>query len=391
MNPIELRQRRAQVWEQAKHLLDKVEAENRNLNAEEKDQYDKLVGELNDLKERIDRAEEAEVLARGIETVAESVIRADRGENKNVEARALAAFIRSGNAAEYRAALNGQDSASDADGGVLVPTLVADQIVGIASNLNFIRSLANVGTINGNTNVPFLATNLSASWGGELSEYTPTKAGLNKLNFSPHKLMAYVPISAELTEDGVVDIVSFIVESIASQFADAEEAAFITGDGSGKPTGILAATGGATVGKTTASPTAITDTELIEWIHSVPLRYRSRAVAVVSDSVLQLAMQLKSSYGGYLFQPSLASGKPDTLLGIPLYVSSNVPAVEAGAKVGFVGDLKQYYIRDRSGIVVQRLVERYAEYDQIVIKARKRLDAKLMRTDAVKALQMAAA
>ena len=104
------------------------------------------------------------------------------------------------------------------------------------------------------------------------------------------------------------------------------------GDGGGKPTGIFAATGGAQTGITAASSTAITADELIDLFYSLKSPYRRKAVWVMNDSTVKAIRKLKDNQGQYLWQPSLTAGTPDTILNRPVYTSSYVPAIAAGAR-----------------------------------------------------------
>ncbi len=97
--------------------------------------------------------------------------------------------------------------------------------------------------------------------------------------------------------------------------ATREEEAFLTGDGSGKPTGIFNATGGGQLGVTAGSATAITADELIDLFYSLNSAYRKNAVWLLNDSTMKNIRKLKDSNGQYLWQPALHEGGFDTLLG----------------------------------------------------------------------------
>jgi len=166
---------------------------------------------------------------------------------------------------------------------------------------------------------------------------------------------------------------------------DKEETALMVGSGSGQPTGV---TVDAEVGKTSASPTAITADEIIDLVHSLGRSYRKRAVFMMADNTLLLLRKLKNTDGDYIFQESLKAGEPSTLLGRPIHISDSMPAATAGLKSILFSDLSYYWLADRTGRYFQELRERYAELGQIGYKANQRVDGKLILPEAVQVLQM---
>ena len=173
------------------------------------------------------------------------------------------------------------------------------------------------------------------------------------------------------------------------RIGDKEEEAFLTGNGTAKPTGILNETGGGEVGITTASATAITADELIDLYYSLKAPYRKNAIWILNDSTVKLIRKLKDSTGQYLWQAGVKDGEVNTILGRPYFTSAYVPAAEAGAKPVIFGDLNYYWIGDRQGISLKRLNELYAGNGQVGFLASKRLDGKLVLPEAVKLLAMA--
>lgn len=161
---------------------------------------------------------------------------------------------------------------------------------------------------------------------------------------------------------------------------------FFTGDGSGKPLGILAASGGAETGITAASATAITADELIDLFYSLKSPYRRNAVWVLNDSTIKAVRKLKDGSGQYLWQPSLTAGTPDTILGRPVRTSAYMPAIAASAKTIAFGDFSYYWIADRQGRSFKRLNELYAANGQVGFLASQRVDGKMILPEAVKVL-----
>ena len=189
----------------------------------------------------------------------------------------------------------------------------------------------------------------------------------------------------------IFDLESYISREFARRIGAAEEEAFFTGNGTGKPTGLLHTTGGAEVGVTTKNATALTFDEVMDLFYSLRAPYRRNAVFMTNDATMKVLRQLKNGNGDYIWQPSVTAGTPDTILNRPVYTSTFMPTITAGAKTMVFGDMNYYWIADREGRKFQRLNELYAPTGQVGFLASQRVDGKLILPEAVKVLQMKAA
>ena len=181
---------------------------------------------------------------------------------------------------------------------------------------------------------------------------------------------------------------SYIANEFARRIGAAEEEAFFTGNGSGKPLGILAATGGAGTGKTAAKANEISFDEVIDLFYSLRAPYRRKAVFVMNDATVRELRKLKSA-NGYLWQPSATAATPDTILNRPVYTSSFMPTIASGAKTILFGDLSYYWVADRQSRTFKRLNELYAATGQVGFLASERVDGKLILAEACKVLAQA--
>ena len=195
-----------------------------------------------------------------------------------------------------------------------------------------------------------------------------------------------IKVSEELLNDSVFDLESYIAREFARRIGTKEEEAFFTGDGTGKPLGILAASGGAETGVTAASATTVTADELMDLFYSLKSPYRKNAVWILNDSTIKAIRKLKDNNGQYLWQPSLVAGTPDTILGRPVKTSAYMPAIAAGAKTIAFGDFSYYWIADRQGRSFKRLNELYAANGQVGFLGSQRVDGKMILPEAVKVL-----
>ena len=283
--------------------------------------------------------------------------------------------------------MNALQIGTDSEGGYLVPDEYERTLVEALEEENIFRQLAKIiQTSSGDRKIPVVATKSTASWIDEEGAYLESDDSFGQVSIGAYKLGTMIKVSEELLNDSVFDLESYISREFARRIGAKEEEAFFTGDGSGKPLGILAATGGAEIGITAASATAITADELIDLFYSLKAPYRRNAVWVLNDSTIKAIRKLKDNQGQYLWQPSLTAGAPDLLLGKPVRTSAYMPAIAADAKTIAFGDFSYYWIADRQGRSFKRLNELYAATGQVGFLASQRVDGKLILPEAIKVL-----
>ncbi|MDL2318592.1 phage major capsid protein, partial [Eubacteriales bacterium OttesenSCG-928-A19] len=205
---------------------------------------------------------------------------------------------------------------------------------------------------------------------------------------SAYKLATMIKISEELLNDSAFNMPAYIAKEFGRRIGNREEESFIIGNGTGKPLGLLADTGGAEVGVTATSESAITLDDVLDLFYSLKSPYRRTANFIMNDSTVKAIRKLKDSTGQYLWQPSIKEATPDTILSRPLYTSAYMPELGAGVKPIAFGDYRYYWIADRQGRVFKRLNELYASTGQVGFLAWQRVDGKLILPEAVKVLKM---
>ncbi len=257
---------------------------------------------------------------------------------------------------------------------------------------NIFRQMAKViKTSSGDRKIPVVASKGTASWIDEEGAYPESDDSFGQVSIGAYKLGTMIKVSEELLNDSVFDLQSYISREFARRIGAKEEEAFFTGDGKGKPLGVLAATGGAETGVTAASATAVTADELMDLYYSLKSPYRKKSVWVLNDSTIKAIRKLKDNNGQYLWQPSLTAGAPDMILGRPIKTSAYMPAIAAGAKTIAFGDFSYYWIADRQGRSFKRLNELFAATGQVGFLASQRVDGKMILAEAVKVLVQKAA
>ncbi len=397
---LEMRQKRADLWDKAKAFLDEHEGENGVMSAEDTAEYERMEQEVSDMGHAIERMERAEQLDREMNEAANPVLvgqpersapAADnkRGTASDAYKKAFWNSIRGRMNYDVRNALQVGELT---EGGYTVPDEFENQLIEALQEENIMRGLVHViSTSSGDRKIPLVTNYGSASWIEEEAQIPESDVAFNQITLGAHKLATAIRISQELLNDSAFDLASFIAHEFQRRAGAAEEEAILSGDGSHKPIGLLHATLGAQVGVTTASTTAITADELIDLQHSLKSGYRRKAAFIMNDACIKAIRKLKDGQGQYLWQPSIREGVPDMILNTRVYMSNYMPLVEAGNKVVLYGDYSYYWLADRAGRTLQRLNELYAMTDQVGFKLTERLDGRLILPEAVKVMQMKAA
>ena len=216
-----------------------------------------------------------------------------------------------------------------------------------------------------------------------------TDPAWSQITLGSYKLGGNVLVSEELLFDSSYDVQATLARSFGRSFALGEDQYCLTGTGSGQPTGIFTEAGTGSV--TAAAVAAVTTDELMDLYHTVAPEYRvgTKCAWVMHDSTAKAIRQLKDSNNQYLWQPGLAAGQPDSLLGRPVYLNSNVAELATGNKTIAFCNFDYFTIVDRGAIAVQRLDELYANTGQIGFRGYKRFDARLGQDAACGILTMA--
>ena len=398
MTILELREKRAKAWEAAKAFLDSRRNDKGILSAEDDATYTKMEQEITDLGKEIARQERQEALEAEL----------SKPTATPLTGKPLGGSVdeRTGRATdEYRSnfwnlmrtkspmpqVVDALRIGSDTEGGYLVPDEYERTLVEALQEENIFRSLAHIiRTASGERKIPVVSSKGTASWIEEGGAFPESDDTFGQVTIGAYKLGTTIKVSEELLNDSVFDLENYIAREFARRIGTKEEEAFFTGDGSGKPLGVLADKGGAEIGVTAASATAITSDELLDLYYSLFSPYRKKAVWVVNDSTIKAIRKLKDNNGQYLWQPGLIANAPDTILGRPVKTSAFMPSIAAGAKSIIFGDFNYYWIADRQGRTFKRLNELYATTGQVGFLASQRVDGKLILPEALKVLQQKA-
>lgn len=375
----ELIDKRARVWENAKAFVKDHEGKNGELSAEDSAAYDRMEAEIEELTNSITRAQkmaerEAE-LSKAVDTPVTS-----RPENTGsaktgrASAEYKEAFLRALRT-EFKQISDVMEEGVDANGGYLVPDEYDSRLIDVLTEENIMRSLATTITTSGEHKINIAATKPAASWIDEGDPLTFGDATFAQISLDAHKLHVAIKVTEELLYDSMFNIENYVITQFGKALANAEEDAFLNGNGTGKPTGLF-------VTATSAGSTAnITADKIIDLVYSVKRPYRRNSTFIVKDSNIASIRKLKDAAGAYIWQPAYTAGEPDRILGYAARTSAYAPA----DKIAF-GDMSYYNIGDRGTRSFTVLRELFAGNGMIGYVAKERVDGKLILPEAVKSL-----
>lgn len=405
----ELAEARNKCVADIRDLLDKAEKDSGGVLTPEQDEtLKKLETDADNYDARLDREMAQEKReARGKETlpgtqlVKTGVGAKPKAEDSEEETRMdfFRAYLRRGREAGMESRYSGLVAGNITEGGAFVaPQTFLTEVLKAVDDAVKIRQMARVITITQSLSlgVPTMDTDVDdADWTTELATGnvdTGLKTGKRELN--PNPLAKRVKLSKKLMQVSAIPIESFIQERLAYKFGVSQEKAFMTGNGANKPMGLFTASSSGistsrdvSTGNTT---TSLTFDGVIEAFYTLKEQYQARAAFLFNRAAIKQLRKLKDGEGQYIWQAAVVAGTPDTLLARPVISSEFVPSTfTAGLYVGMVADFSYYWIVQVLNLEVQRLVELYAEANQVGWIGRMDIDAMPVLQEAFVRLKLA--
>lgn len=380
-----LAEKRQNIWSESRALLDKAEAEKRDLTAEENEVFERQTADMTALRARID----------SIETTMRENSEAEAAEKRLLGERPEQRGEETGND-ELRSFLTGETRqlAFGADGkvwsralskgtatagGNTVPTSFYDQLVEhLVDTTSVLQAGATVlNTSSGeNIDVPVTTSHGAAAAVAEAGALAGTDPAFAKRTLGAFKFGQLITLSRELVDDTAVDLMGYVSRAAGRNIGLALGAKLATGAGTTEPWGVITrATTGVTGGAGVTG--AFTADNLIDLMFSVIGPYRRNGSWLVKDATLGAIRKLKDGSGRYLFDPAATVGAPDTVLGRPIYTDTNMAGVALSAKSVAFGDLSTYFVRIAGGVRFERSDDYAFGNDQIAFRAIIRADGEL--------------
>ena len=288
-------------------------------------------------------------------------------------------------------------------GGFALPEIIERQIARLSVDISPIRQISTVRTVGSPDYKELFDINGAGfEWAGETDTRNQTNTpDLAEVAPTFGMASAKPQASEESLDDLFFDVENWLISSAAEAIAQGEGVAFISGNGTKKPTGFLAgpvpvvtadaARAFGTLqyiasGQAAALPTSADI--FYDLVYSLRARYRNNAQWVTSKLVLTAMRKYKDTSGQYLWQPALTAGQPATFAGYGITEAEDMPAIGAGAFPLAFGDFREgYLIADRVGMRITR--DEITSPGFVKFYVRKRVGGKLRNTQAIKLLKIA--
>jgi HK97 family phage major capsid protein len=255
------------------------------------------------------------------------------------------------------------------------------------------HKLANIQTISTDSLEIFEdRAEVAAGWtteSGAVSDTTTPTFG--KKSIPVHELYAQPKATQKLIDDAAIDIEEWLADKVAAIFSKKENTAFVSGDGVGKPRGILTYTSGTSWGQieqvASGVSAGVTADKIVELYYTLKEDYAVNASFLMNRSIVETVRQLKDTTNQYLWNPGLAFGAPDTLMGVPVHQAADMPVAAADSLSIACGDFKSaYQIVDRHGVRVLR--DPFTDKPFVKFYSTKRVGGDVVNFEAIKLMKL---
>ena len=388
---LEMRDKRAKLWNDAKAFLDSHTDGDGKLSAEDAAVYEKMEADVVEMKKAIDRLERQAAIDRELDKPTSKPI-----VNEPQKAKPMGGFratdeykqdMLTAMRTRFRDISNVLQEGNDQQGGYLVPVEYDKRLVDVLNEENIMRSLATKITTSGEHKINIAATKPAAAWIEEGGALSFGDATFDQIMMDAYKLHVAIKVTEELLYDAAFNLEGYIIDNFGKALANAEEDAFLNGDGKGKPMGIFDTKQGGQYGTTTSAASIGAD-DIINLVYNLKRPYRKNAAFITNDKTLAALRKLKDNNGVYLWQPALTAGEPDRLLGYAIHTSQFAPEATAGKAAMAFGDFSYYNIGDRGSRSMQELKELFAGNGMVGYVMKERVDGRLILPEAVQILKM---
>lgn len=327
--------------------------------------------------------------------------------NLGDEARQLRSFFETGEGLERRDILA---TGTGAQGGFALPELISRTIQDQVLNLSPIRQIAQVQQVNSNDYAQLIGLRgATTAWNAEATvRATTTEPTMAEVKPTMGELWAYPAISQWALDDLVINAESWLQTNVADAFVQAEGAAFVSGDGTNKPTGFLSgptpvttadasrafgtlqyipsgAAGAFVAATATVSPADV----LADMIYTLKAGYRANARWVMNSKTAGVVRKWKDIDGRFLWVDNLVQGQPPLLMGYPVTIAEDMPDIAANTfPIAFGDFFRGYLVADRTGMRIIRDDITRPGFVKYLIG--KRVGGKILDSNAIKLLKMSA-
>jgi HK97 family phage major capsid protein len=396
-NRKEMVEKQNDLFTRAESLVNKAESEKRELTEDEAAELAEIRDDIQRIKKYLDIVDDIDDArpskdVKGEEKEAKDVIdgedaRAcgDEKARETQETRAFENYLR-GRVIHERAG-----ELAPANNGAIIPKTIAKKIIEHVYEICPILAKADKYTIKGDLELPYYdnvtsgsGTPLTCTYQSEFVAMSSSTGNFTTISLGGFLAGALCKVSRSLINNVDFDIVGFVVKEMGVAIARFIEHELINGT-SGKITGLSNSTNV----KTAASATAITANELIELQAQVPDVYQANACWIMAPATRTAIRELKDNMQRYLLQDDISLPFGKSLLGKPVYISDNMPAIATGNMSVVYGDLSGLAVKFSEDINIQVLREKYADEHAVGVIGWVELDAKIADQQKIAVLKQA--
>ena len=377
-------EKRNNLYAEASAIVEKAKAENRGLTEEEQTAYSGKVTEIRSL----DGTMQKETEIRGLALTNKDPAAAP--DETDPQIRAWADFFRTGTK-EYQTR-NDVNMTYGANG-ALIPNTILDKVVDRVKEISPLLSMVDLIMVPGTVSVPYIdrtSGDITVAFSAEFSTLTANVFKFNSISLGNNTAASLVKISRSLINNAKtdLDVIGIVVNKMSEAIAYFLEGFVLNGDqtvsvGSGMLTGV-------TQRATVANAAALTADKLIETQDTVPAVYQPGACWIMAPGTRTAIRKLKDGQNNYLLVSDFsASGPGYTLLGKPVYVTENLPAVAsatAGQNVIYYGDFSGVAVKLSPNLEMDVLREKYAEQHAVGVNAWFEVDSKVENAQKIAAI-----
>lgn len=382
-NILELKQTRSGVIAKMQEMNTNALAENRDFTAEEVSQYDALNAQQDALKSQISRLEAQSALNEEMGEPASKPIYSfnhskNSGDNQVLDEGGFSSFgeflgaVRAGT--DSRLQFVSQNMGSGEAGGYMVPQQFGDMLTAFKPGESIIRPRATVIPAGNmpDADISFPALDQSGdngvyggvvtNWVSEDDEIDETAFKLREIKLSSNGVAGYIALSNKLLRNAPA-VGALSMTLLRQALAKAEDAAFFSGNGVGKPKGFLSSAASIAVNRGTAND--VTYADLVAMVAS---SNGDELVWVISKKAYAKITQMKDVAGNLIWQPNGRDGSPQMLLGYPIVWSTRTPGLGSKGDV-VLADFSYYYVKNGTGIIISMSEHVQFTKDKTLIKA----------------------
>ena len=368
-------EKRNALLDEMQAIADKAVAETRAFTEQESADYDAKKKEAEELEKTISRCQEQRSKTELVPTKSET--------KEEAEKRAFEQYLRTGNI-ETRS----ETMMNVSDNGAVIPASIANKIIEKVVEICPIYNLADRYNVGGTLSIPYYDESTQAievAYATEFTDLGSTSGKFISIELKGYLAGALSKISKSLINNSAFDIVGYVVNKVAQAFAKWIEKELLIGSPE-KITGLS----NATQIVTAAAATAITADELIDLQESVPDAYQAGAIWIMSKSTRTAIRKLKDKDGNYILNKDATAQWGYTLLGKPVYVSDNMPAMKSGSKAIYYGDMSGLAVKVSENVSIEILREKFATQHAIGVVGWIEIDSKIENQQKIAVLKMGA-